>query len=81
MTTPLTETIIDDIHALEDYGLDMVMLFHSSMAARSAAPWFGSKSHSTASLDTFFDFPFHTINVAGVALVHTLARVYLLSVY
>ena len=62
-------------------GLRLVVLFHSSMAARSAAPWFGSKSHSTAFLDTFFNFPFHTINVAGVALVHTLARVYLLSVY
>ena len=62
-------------------GFLLVVLFHSSMAARSAAPWFGSKSHSTAPLDTFFDFPFHIINVAGVALVHTLARVYLLSVY
>ena len=31
---------------------------HLWRAARSAAPWFGSKSHSTAPLDTFFDFSF-----------------------
>ena len=45
-------------------GFLLVELFHSSMAARSAAPWFGSKSHSTAPLDTFFWFPLFTSSIS-----------------
>ena len=49
-------------------GFLLVVLFHSSMAARSAAPWFGSKSHSTAPLDTFFDFSFTSSMSPGLHL-------------
>ena len=49
-------------------GFRLVVLFHSSMAARSAAPWFGSKSHSTAPLDHFFDFSFTSSMSPGLHL-------------
>ena len=49
-------------------GFLLVVLFHSSMAARSAAPWFGSQSHSTAPLDHFFDFSFTSSMSPGLHL-------------